>query len=107
MSKPIYDKAEVSIDFPDKFYHGSFSRSSRYNVATDNDGVHISFDRADGEKRHVGFHIHHHLFSDILTAIAEAIDPASLTTSQREDLVGAAQSLVKSLNDADPAGKDK
>jgi len=42
MSKPIIDKAEVSIDFPDKFYHGTFSRSSRYDVLLDDQGIHIT-----------------------------------------------------------------
>ena len=73
MSKPILDKAEVAIDFPDKFYHGSFSRSSRYEVEVDEEGVHISLDRGDGEKRHVAFHIHHQLFAGILGSITEQL----------------------------------
>ncbi len=73
MSKPIIDKAEVSIDFPDKFYHGSFGRSSRFDVGVDEDGVHIALDRKGEEQRHVGFHLHHYLFTDILEAIADEL----------------------------------
>ena len=29
MTKPVLDKAEVSIDFPDKVYMGSFARGSK------------------------------------------------------------------------------
>ena len=29
MTKPIADKAEVALDCPDKFYNGTFERSSR------------------------------------------------------------------------------
>ncbi len=98
MSKPILDKAEVSIDFPDKFYHGSFSRSSRYDVEVDAEGVHIALDRAEGEKRHVAFHLHHHLFSSILDAVAEAIATKNdLQELDRERLKEAANKLAKSL----------
>lgn len=98
MSKPITDKATVSIDFPDKFFHGSFSRSSRYDVTVDSEGVHISLDRAEGEKRHVAFHLQHHLFSDILTAIAETIDAEQLSPSQRGNLADAAELLIRAVD---------
>ena len=29
MTKPIADKAEVALEYPDKFYVGTFERSSR------------------------------------------------------------------------------
>ena len=98
MSKPITDKATVSIDFPDKFFHGSFSRSSRYDVSVDSEGIHISLDRAEGEKRHVAFHLQHHLFSDILIAVAEGIDKGQLSSSQREALADAVDSLRRALD---------
>ena len=95
MAKPILDKAEVSIDFPDKFYHGSFSRSSQYSVKVDNDGVHIELDRREGEKRHVAFHIHYQLFSGILTAIAEELEAGSeLSDLDRERVQEAAKKLA-------------
>jgi hypothetical protein len=73
MSTPITDKAEVSIDFPDKFYVGSFGRGSRFDVTADAEGVHIHLDRTGEEKRHVGFHVHYPLLADILRAMAEAV----------------------------------
>ncbi len=97
MSKPIVDKAEVSIDFPDKFYHGTFSRSSRYNVVLDDQGVHITLDREEGEKRHIAFHIQHHLFGDILSAIADQIAEAKLSDLHRQQLKDAAEKLSKTL----------
>ena len=74
MSKPITDKAEVAIDFPDKFYHGSFGHGSRYDVTADAEGIHIHLIRDDGEKRHVGFHIHYHLLAGLLATTAEAVE---------------------------------
>ena len=87
MSSPITDKAEVSIDFPDKFYVGSFGRGSRYDVTADEDGVHLHLDRRDSEKRHVGFHIHYSLLADILAAMADAVAAVDkLEPHQRERL---------------------
>ncbi|MEZ5816700.1 MAG: hypothetical protein R3D44_06435 [Hyphomicrobiaceae bacterium] len=73
MSTPITDKAEVSIDFPDKFYMGSFGRGSRYDVTADKEGIHLHLDRAAGEKRHVGFHVHYYLLAELLAASADAV----------------------------------
>lgn len=73
MSKPITDRAEVSIDFPDKFFMGTFGRGSRYDVAADQEGIHLHLDRQEGEKRHVGFHIHYYLLADLIEAAAEAV----------------------------------
>lgn len=97
MSKPIVDKAEVSIDFPDKFYHGTFSRSSRYNVSLDDQGIHITLDREEGEKRHIAFHLQHHLFSDILTAIADQVATTKLSDIHHQQLGDAVKKLAEAL----------
>lgn len=73
MSTPIADKAEVSIDFPDKFFVGSFGRGSQFDVTADEEGIHLHLDRRDGEKRHVGVHVHYHLLADILASMADAV----------------------------------
>ena len=36
---PICDKAEVSVDFPDKAYIGSFGRHSQFDAYADDDSV--------------------------------------------------------------------
>lgn len=35
MTKPIVDKAEVALEYPDKFYSGAFERSSRFETSFD------------------------------------------------------------------------
>ena len=98
MSKPIIDKAEVSIDFPDKFYHGSFGRSSRFDVDVDEQGVHIVLDRPGEEKRHVAFHVQHHLFSSILEALAEQVAAKkALPREHRDNLKDATAQLARAL----------
>ena len=99
-SKPISDRAEVSIDFPDKFYHGTFTRESRYDVSADAEGVHIHLTREGEQKRHVGFHLHFQLMADILGAAAESM--ASVETMQpyeREQLLEVAARLTAVLNE--------
>jgi hypothetical protein len=73
MSTPITDKAEVSIDFPDKCYMGSFGRGSRFDVTADREGIHIHLERHEGQKRRVGLHIHYYLLADLLEAAAQAV----------------------------------
>ena len=98
MSKPIVDKAEVSIDFPDKYYQGSFGRQSRYDVQVDERGVHISLARNGEEKRRVAFHLQHHLFGEILDSVAEALEGTDdLSDTDREQLNAAADKLKRSL----------
>ena len=98
MSKPIVDKAEVSIDFPDKYYHGSFSRTSSFDVKLDEQGVHIVLDRPGEERRHVAFHLHHHLFGDLLESIAEELaKDAAVPAHHRERLSEVAGRLAKVL----------
>lgn len=98
MSKPIVDKAEVSIDFPDKFYHGSFGRTSRFDVNVDDEGVHIVLDRPGEERRHVAFHLHHHLFSSMLDALAEEIaSTGKMPAEHRKDLKDAVSKMARAL----------
>ena len=92
MSTPITDKAEVSIDFPDKFFIGSFGRGSRYDVTADIEGIHLHLDRIHGEKRHVGFHIHYYLLAELLAAAATAVGGVQgLEPHQKESLKDAAR----------------
>ena len=94
MPKPIIDKAEVSIDFPDKFYMGAFARESRFDVTADADGVHLWLERPGDEHRKVGFHLHYYLLADMLEAMAEAVgDDVAIKANHRRDLAQAAGKL--------------
>ncbi len=98
MSKPITDKAEVGIDFPDKAYHGSFGRGSRFDARADGDGAHIRLTRTDGERRDVGFHLHYYLLAEILEDIARDLDAAPpLDEPHRERMQEAATALRHAL----------
>lgn len=74
---PIHDKAEVSIDFPDKFYMGSFSRGAKFEARAENDGLLIKLTRTGENRRKVEIHLHHQLLADILSewAVSLANEP--------------------------------
>jgi hypothetical protein len=48
---PIIDKAEVAIDFPDKFYSGGFGRDCKFEARADAEEMLIRLVRSEGEKR--------------------------------------------------------
>ncbi len=98
MIKPITDKAEVSIDFPNKHYMGSFTRHSAFDVKADAEGIHIHLDHRSGEKRKVGFHVHYFLLADMLKAMAEAIESVDdLDPLHQQRLAKASEQLREAL----------
>lgn len=75
MTKPIPDKAEVVLEYPDKFYSGTFERSSRFDAHIDDTGISLLLDRSgDVETRKsIHMHIHYALFADILRDLAKTV----------------------------------
>ncbi|HEY7665285.1 MAG TPA: hypothetical protein VH934_19370 [Xanthobacteraceae bacterium] len=75
MSKPIPDKAEVTLEYPDKFYIGTFERTARFEAHLDPAGISLSLDRG-GEvavRKSVHMHFHYALFADILQDLAQTV----------------------------------
>ena len=100
MTKPIPDKAEVALEYPDKFYIGTFERSARFDAHLDATGISLVLERpgdADTRKS-VHMHLNYGLFADILRDLAGTIAalPASDVT-HREALGEAAQVLYQAL----------
>ena len=87
-SHPIQDKAEVSIDFPEKFYMGSFPRDAKFEARAEDDGLFIKLTRMGENRRQVEIHLHHHLLADILSewAISLAKEPP-MQEDHRETLL--------------------
>lgn len=96
--KPITDEAQVAIDFPDKVYMGSFSRSSRYDVKVEDGGLFLKLTKNSRPKRSFEVHLHHYLLVDILQDWATALESDdSLTDKDRTDLQDAFKSLSEAL----------
>src|SRR5450631_4185871 len=98
MTKPIPDKAEVVLEYPDKFYSGTFERSSRFDAHMDASGVSLLLDRAgDAETRKsIHLHIHYALFADILRDLARTVSAVPETDVIHRD---ALREAAKALSD--------
>ena len=96
--EPIADKAEVSIDFPDKFYSGSFSRGAKFEALSENDGLFIKLERRGEEKRAVGIHLHHQLLADVLCEWADSLKAQKIMDQDhKKDLIAAIKKVEKAL----------
>jgi len=96
--KPIHDKAEVAIDFPEKFYVGSFARDSKFEAQTEDDGLLIKLMKPGDEKRSVEIHLHHHLLADILSGWAESLARQPIGDGEhRKTLTDALKKLQKAV----------
>jgi hypothetical protein len=112
MTKPIPDKAEVAVEYPDKLYIGTFERTARFDAHLDEAGISLSLHRTGAEdvRKSVRMHFHYALFAEILRDLAKtvaALPPAD--AAHREALRDAAQALYLALaagNSADKADKD-
>lgn len=98
MKHPITDKAQVSIDFPEKFYVGSFGRDSSLDVSADHEGVHINLERQGATKRRVGFHVHYYLLADLLQSVGAALSGIrDIDELQRAALAEATEKLARAV----------
>jgi len=75
MTKPIPDKAEVALEYPDKLYVGTFERSSRFEAHLDPTGIALVLERPGPDDVHKSIHMHIHfgLFADILRELAATV----------------------------------
>jgi hypothetical protein len=107
MSKPIPDKAEVALEYPDKLYIGTFERTSRFDAHLDETEISLSLHRtgAADVRKSVRMHFHYGLFADILRDLAKTV--ASVPPSNaahRDELRDGAKVLYRALN---ARGNDK
>ena len=75
MTKPIPDKAEVAVEYPDKLYIGTFGRTARFDAHLDEAGISLSLHRtgADETRKTVRMHFHYALFAEILQDLAKTV----------------------------------
>ena len=96
--KSITDRAEVSLDFPDKAYIGSFGRESSYEVKVGPDDVLLRIVRGGEQPRQVALHLHYYLLADILTEIGQGLAVhASLDNAHRDALRGGVEAIAEAL----------
>src|SRR5205807_8595906 len=95
---PIADKAEVSVDFPDKAYLGSFGRHSQFDAYADADSVTIRLVRPGEDRREAVMHLHYGLLAEILVELAQSLASRDALDEQHcTELSEAAKQLCVSL----------
>jgi len=97
--KPIPDKVEIVLEYPDKFYSGTFECSSRFSAHFDEGGVGLAFSRegADSERKSVRVHIHNALFAEILNELAKTVSAIAPDDIQGDALADGASALATAL----------
>jgi hypothetical protein len=101
MTRPIPDKAEVALEYPDKYYVGTFDRTSRFDAHLDATGLSLVLERPGEEnvRKSIHMHLNYDLFAQILqdlAATAAAMNPDDM--AHRAALKKAAQALVRALD---------
>jgi hypothetical protein len=71
--KSISDRAEVSVDFPDKAYMGAFGRESSFDVRVEPEEVLLRIVRPGDERREIAVHLHYYLLADILRELGQGL----------------------------------
>ncbi len=100
MTKPIPDKAEVALEYPDKLYIGTFERSARFDAHLDKNGISLALHRGNDveTRRAIRMHLHYRLFAEILQELAKTASAMSEgDTEHRIALRNAAKALHQSL----------
>jgi hypothetical protein len=75
MTKPIPDKAEVALEYPDKLYIGTFEHTARFDAHLDEAGISLSLHRtgAADVRKSIRMHFHYALFAEILQDLARTV----------------------------------
>jgi len=99
MTKPIPDKAEVAVEYPDKLYIGTFSHASRFDAHLDDTGISLTLDRPgpDEERKSVHMHFHYALFAEILRELSRTVAALPPADPHRQSLRQAAAALTTAL----------
>ena len=95
--KSITDRAEISVDFPDKAYMGSFGRESSFDVKVGPDEILVRIVRSGEERREVAVHLHYFLLADILSEIGQGLAEQEFDHTHLEVLRTGVDALAKGL----------
>lgn len=101
MTRPISDRAEVALEYPDKFYSGTFERSSRFEAALDATGVLLVLERPGSEdvRKSVHIHVNYGLLADILEQLSSQVAKIPVGEVHRDHLQQAALAFSRALQE--------
>ena len=102
--RSISDRAEVSVDFPDKAYMGAFGRESTFEVKVEADEVLLRIVRTGSERREIAVYLHYYLLADILKELGQGLpEHAFLDDAHLSRLREGTEALVRALGGTAPA----
>lgn len=87
--KHILDKAEVALEYPDKFYSGTFERSSRFEAAFDQVGMGLVLEHSGNPdvRKSVHLHVNYGLLADIFAQLAATASRIPVDEPHRDMLI--------------------
>jgi hypothetical protein len=96
----IPDRAEVALEYPDKFYSGTFERSSRFEAAFDKAGVGLVLERpGDPEvRKSVHLHVNYGLLADIVAQLSATAGRIPVDEPHREVLIEQLAALHRAVS---------
>ena len=100
MTKPISDRAEIALEYPEKLYIGTFERTSRFEAHVDPTGISLTLEHpgADEVRKTIHMHLNFGLFADILIDLASTVGRIPKDDIlHREQLVQAVTELQRAL----------
>jgi hypothetical protein len=100
MSQPIPDKAEVALEYPDKFYVGTFEHSSRFDAHLEPSGLALTLEHPGSEdvRKSIHMHLNYGLLAAILREVAASVGAIPLDDMlHREQLRDAVEALHQAL----------
>jgi hypothetical protein len=100
MKKPIPDRAEVALEYPDKLYIGTFERSSRFEAHLDAKGIALTLERTGDSdvQKSLHMHLNYELFAEILRDLAATVTAVPDDDEvHRSSLAEAAETLHDAL----------
>jgi len=100
MTKPIPDKAEIALEYPDKLYVGTFEATSRFEAHLDPTGFALVLERPGAEdvRKSIHMHVNFGLLAAILSGLAATV--SAIPTDDmlhRDQLVRAVGELQRAL----------
>jgi hypothetical protein len=100
MSRPIPDKAEVALEYPDKFHVGTFAHTSRFDAHLEPTGLALTLEQPGSEdvRKSIHMHLNYGLLAAILRDVAAGIGALPADDGlHREQLREAAEALHQAL----------
>lgn len=105
MSKPVPDKAEVALEYPDKFYVGTFAHASRFEARLEPSGLALTLEHPGAEdvRKSIHLHLNYGLLAAILREIAADIGSLPADDLVHRDQLREAVAVLHAALEAPPA----